>query len=486
MDSLVYWIWLSLACIPGSTAFADLMKKFSDAEEIYNATDRQIRSCINPKISDCSALYDKSLERAEQVYTFCKQKGVGIVTYEDIDYPKLLRRIDNPPVLLYYRGKIPKWNDTFRCAIVGTRSLSSYGRKIAYNLGYDLAKLGWIVVSGMAKGIDAVSQVGALEGGGVTVAVLGSGIDVCYPSEHLTLAREIVKTGCIFTEYPPGTKPLRRNFPTRNRLISGMCDATVIVEADINSGAMITAHRAKDQKRQLFAVPSMADLYFRSGTNELIKNGARICSGVMDIVNDFCVPGGFVMRNPEALNTDPQTNFMSVLSKYKVVANTPDDNIYVPSGRREKPVNDFLPPRTKQEIAKVNEQLEDVSEPDEPTPAPVSAVASESTSKSESNPETKPKPKRKKSKGQQRLDEVNRQLEIYKEENFTSNDAIAGFSKDQIKIYKKIPREGDCPLESLLLEGMEMKTLMRYLLKMEMNRLIVVLPGDRVARRKNW
>ena len=465
MDSLVYWIWLSLACTPGSTVFADLMKKFSGAEEIYNATDRQIRSCINPKISDCSSLYDKNLERAESIYNFCQTKFVGIVTYNDDDYPKLLKRIDNPPVLLYYRGKIPKWSDTFRCAVVGTRSLTSYGRKVAYNVAFDLAKLGSVVVSGMAKGIDAVAHVGALEGGGITVAVLGSGIDVCYPSEHLTLAREIVKTGCIFTEYPPGTKPLRRNFPVRNRLISGMCDTTVIVEADINSGAIITAHRAMEQKRQLFAVPSPVDLYHRSGTNDLIKNGARICSSVMDIVNDFCVPGGFVMRSIGSLNVKPQTNFLPTLADYRIVANTPDDPIYTPSGRRSKPVNNYLPSKNKKEIKKAQEKAEEVAKSEK--------AAGESEKPNGDSTEYPP-------------DNGRHKVVYYNESSYTENEPIAGFSRDQIKIYKRIPPNGDCSLESLLLEGMEMKTLMRYLLKMEINKLIVVLPGDRVARRKNW
>ena len=440
MDNLVYWIWLSLACTPGSVVFADLIKRFSSAEEIYNATDRQIRSSINPKISDCSSLYNKDLERAESIYNFCKTKGVGIVTYNDEDYPKLLKRIKNPPVLLYYRGRIPNWSDTFRCAVVGTRSLTSYGRKIAYNLAYDLAKLDCVVVSGMAKGIDSVAHVGALHAGGVTVAVLGSGIDVCYPSEHLTLAREIVKQGCVFTEYPPGTKPSRQNFPVRNRIISGLCDATVIVEADINSGAMITAHHAIDQKRQLFAVPTAIDLYGTSGTNSLIKHGARVCSGIIDIVNDFCVAGGFVLPKADRLENRTQTDFMQVLSKYKVVANTPDDDIYTPSGFNTKPVDTFLPPRTDAEIK---------------------AAAS-----TENKPKTLPKT-----------------VDYYDEHQFTASHGLSGFSKEQMAIFKRIPPNGDCAIESLLLDGMSMNTLMRYLLKLEMQKFIVILPGDRVRRK---
>ena len=441
MDSLVYWIWLSLVCIPGSKAFGDLMKRFSDAYEVYDATDRQIRSAINPNISDCSALYDKDLEKAEKIYNFCKEKGVGIVTYGDDNYPKLLKRIDNPPVLLYYRGTIPDWQDQFRCAVVGTRRLTSYGRKIAYNLAYDLSKVGAYVVSGMAKGIDSVAHAAALKAGGITVAVLGSGIDVCYPSEHLTLAREIVKKGCIFTEYPPGTPPAKRNFPVRNRLISGLCDATLVVEADINSGAMITAHKAIEQKRQLLAVPSPVDLSDNSGTNYLIKNGARICSSIVDIIEDYMSPLGFARDAHIKLDYLPRTDFMQVLSEYKVVANAPDDDIYVPSGLTPKPLDVFLPPKSTSELKAIKESGE--------------------------NPKEPPKP-----------------INPRHERQFTDDSNILFFTKEEIKIYKRIPFDGDVAIESLLSDGMTMNELMRHLLRLEINRLVDVLPGDRVRRTK--
>ena len=441
MDNLVYWIWLSLACIPGSRAFGDLMKTFSSAKDVYDATDRQIRSAINPNISDCSALYNKDIDRAEQIYTFCKEKGVGIVTYEDQEYPKLLKRIDNPPVLLYYRGTIPDWQEKFRCAVVGTRSLTSYGRKVAYNIAYDLAKLGVFVVSGMAKGIDSVAHAATIKAGGVTVAVLGSGIDVCYPSEHLTLAREIVKKGCVFTEYPPGTPPAKRNFPVRNRIISGLCDATVIVEADVDSGAMITGYKAIEQKRQLFAVPTAVDCMTRSGTNHLIQNGARICSGAMDVVSDFIGPFGFATKPSLELDYRPQTNFMEVLSEYRVVANTPDDDIFVPSGTKTRGTDVFLPPKMKSELDQLDSKM---NEPGEP-PKPI-------------NPR--------------------QEIQFIDTSNF-------GFSKEEIKIYKRIPFDGDCSIESLLTDEMQMKDLMRHILRLEMNRFVEVLPGDRV-RRSKW
>ena len=218
MDNLVYWIWLSLACTPDSNTFAKLIKKYDDAKSVFDATDRDIRSVVGAKVSDCSALCDKNLEKALSIYKFCTEKGVGIITYKDDNFPKSLKDIPTPPVLLYYRGILPNFDKGFRCAIVGTRSLSDYGRKNAFKIGYDMACAGATVVSGMAIGIDSVALAGAIAAGGSTIAVIGSGIDVCYPQSHLTLARTIVKNGCVLTEYAPGTKPEKFNFPRRNNL----------------------------------------------------------------------------------------------------------------------------------------------------------------------------------------------------------------------------------------------------------------------------
>ena len=162
MNNLVYWIWLSLACTPDSTTFSKLISKYSDAKAVFEATDREIRSCVGAKVSDCSALVNKDLTRATEIYEFCTKKGVGIITYADEKFPEALRSIPTPPVLLYYRGELPDFNKGFRCAIVGTRTLSEYGRLNAFKLGYDLGCAGATVVSGMAIGIDAVAMAGAI------------------------------------------------------------------------------------------------------------------------------------------------------------------------------------------------------------------------------------------------------------------------------------------------------------------------------------
>lgn len=439
MDRLVYWIWLSLACTPGSVTFANLIAKFGDAEAIYNATDRQIRSSIDPKISDCSALYNKDTERAEEIYNFCREKNVGIVTYNDEEFPKLLRRIEDPPVLLYYRGHLPDWNQGFRLAMVGTRDLSSYGRRIAYGLAHDFATIGGYVVSGMARGIDGVCLAAALNAGGTTIAVLGSGIDVCYPPEHLTLAREIVKKGCIFTEYPPGTQPRGYNFPVRNRLISGMCEATVVIEAGENSGALITGRRAMKQGRQVFAVPAIADNPKTIGTNLLIKSGARICMDITEIVEDFVGASTPRVFDIMKLEDKPQRNILDVLSRYKVAANTYDDPVFTPSGRRERKADDTSAKKPAKKVKAVKDKKDKPNQPPEP-----------------------PKPKMKSS----------------------GMIPLAGFTPEQFAIFEKIPVGRDVPIESLVDENLDLKTVTRYILKLEMGGLIVVLPGDRVMRNK--
>ena len=185
MDELVYWIWLSQCCTPDTATFPSLMKKFDSAKSIYEAPDLEISLCLHPRSSDRNELLKRDLERSEDILKFCKKHQVGIITYADSEYPESLRNIPTPPVLLYYRGKLPKFDSGIRIAVVGTRKVSDYGRKHAFAISRDLATAGATIVSGMAKGIDGVAHAGALSADMPTIAVLGSGIDVCYPKIHL-------------------------------------------------------------------------------------------------------------------------------------------------------------------------------------------------------------------------------------------------------------------------------------------------------------
>ena len=414
MDNLVYWIWLSLACTPDSATFSKLIHKYEDAKEIYDATDREIRSVVGAKVSDCSALIDKSLEKANQIYNFCKEKGVGILTYQSENFPVSLRDIPTPPVLLYYRGRLPDFNKGFRCAIVGTRSLSDYGRNNAFKLGYDMGSVGATVVSGMAIGIDGVAMAGAIAAGAPTIAVIGSGIDVCYPSSHLTLARAIVKSGCVLTEYAPGTKPDKFNFPRRNRIISGLCPVTVVVEGKESSGSMITARHAKAQNREVFAFPGNVGSDGSQSTNLLIKNGALLCTGAEDIINKFekDYPG---VLNPFLLKERPEVNMLDILRDLKVSALTPNDDVFsVPKPKKTKKI----------------EKAQDIAPKEEVNLLPEMPI----------------------------------------------------FDAELLKLYKKIPSAADCSIESLTDDAMNLRTVMKLLLKLEMGRFIVMLPGDRVKR----
>lgn len=418
MDSLVYWIWLSLACTPDSNTFAKLINKYDDAKSIYDATDKEIRSVVGAKISDCSSLSNKDLTRANEIYKFCTEKGVGILTYNNESFPVSLRSIPTPPVLLYYRGRLPDFNKGFYCAIVGTRNLSDYGRKNAFKLGYDIGCAGATVVSGMAIGIDAVAMAGAIAAGAPTVAVIGSGIDVCYPSVHLTLARNIVKNGCVLTEYAPGTKPEKFNFPRRNRLISGLCPVTVVVEGKENSGSMITARHAKDQGRAVFAFPGNVGADGSQSTNLLIKNGAQLCTCAEDIINRFEKEYLGVL-NPFLLKERLEINMLDVLRELRVSALTPNDDIFsVPKPKKEK----------KAEAIKQKTAAADAKE----------------------------------------------------EENLLPE--MPPFDAELLKIYKKIPPNADCAVEALTDESTDLRAVMKALLKLEMGRFIIMLPGDRVKR----
>ncbi len=423
MDNLVYWIWLSLACTPDSATFAKLLGSYDNAEDIYNASEREIRACVGHNASDCTALNNKDTTKAEAIYNFCKTKGVGIVTYNDEAFPESLRDIPTPPVLLYYRGKLPDFNDGFRCAIVGTRSLSEYGRNNAFRLGYDLGCAGATIVSGMAIGIDGVAMAGALSAGASTIAVLGSGIDVCYPAVHLKLAREIVKNGCVITEYAPGTKPERYNFPRRNRLISGLAAVTVVVEGKESSGAMLTARHAKAQGRPLYAFPGNVGNDGSQSTNLLIKNGAKLCTAADDIVRDFeMIYHGRL--NPFMLKEKMPVDMTEVLKTYQVSAVTPTDDI-------------FIVPKIKK------------------------------TSKKET--------------AKKDIDD----LEKTETDDNTDNllPDMPDFDSEMLKMYKKIPPHTECSVDSLTDEEYDLRAVMKLLLKLEMSHFIVMLPGDRVKRK---
>ncbi len=431
MERLIYDIWLSLAVTPDTETFARLLGEFKDSESIYNADEARILALTDARSSDRQRLLSKDLTRAREVFEFCQSRGVGIVTYFDEKFPERLKSIPTPPVLLYYRGRLPDFDKCFCTAVVGTRRLSGYGRKNAYSVSYDLAKAGAVVVSGMATGIDGVALAGALAAGGTTVAVLGSGIDVCYPKQHKPLAREIVKNGCVFTEYAPGTRPEQFNFPRRNRIISGLCEASLIIEGVERSGAIHTARHAANQGRPVYALPGNVDNKNSQVCNLLLKNGAKAFTCADDIIRDFCDkhPG---IINPFALTLDARVKMEDALRKYQVSAVAPEDDIFTAKPKR-KAREDKAPASD----ARVTNQRRAHQ-----TPATPEAVTEQG--------------------GEER--------------------SPVGFDERTLKIYKRIPMTGSCLIESLVDSEFTLRDVMKALLKLEMGRFVKMLPGERIAR----
>ena len=216
-----------------------------------------------------------------------EKSGVRVVTWDDAEYPNNLREIYDPPLVLYVHGAL-RPDERMAIAIVGSRRTTLYGQEMSRKLAFQLARVGVTVVSGLARGIDTEAHRGALQAKGRTVAVIGCGIDTVYPPENRKLADQIVeKGGAVVTEFPFGVKPDKQNFPMRNRIISGWSLGVVVVEANLKSGALITASQAAEQGRQVFAVPGRADSVSSRGTNKLIKDGAKLTEDVDDVLSEF-------------------------------------------------------------------------------------------------------------------------------------------------------------------------------------------------------
>lgn len=286
-DRLLAWLWLADSCRPGSVLPSTLLKFFGSPEKIYEAGEEDFDQVDTNFYGHKEALCDKELEKARSVLRYCRENGVGLMTPDDYLYPEKLRAIPNKPLVLYYLGNFFDPDTTFTVGVVGTRRASSYGIHAAKRVSYDLARSGAVICSGLASGIDAAAHKAALYCEKFTVGILGCGIDRIYPKENEALYAEVIEKGLVLTEYPPGTPPLGRNFPVRNRLISALSDAVVVVEGGETSGALITAEDALRQGKALYAVPGSIFAADSAGSNFLLKIGAKPLLSAYDIVTDF-------------------------------------------------------------------------------------------------------------------------------------------------------------------------------------------------------
>ena len=285
-DSL-YWVWLALRMGVASKEFPSFYHAFPDPYEIYRLSEEEIGQIESLSIAKKEALGDKSLNEAYNIIKYCRENKIGIISYADKEYPARLRTIEDPPIVLYCKGQLPDMNRRLCVGMVGTRRISEYGKQTSYKISYELSAARAVIVSGMALGVDGVCAAGVIAAGGTTVAVLGCGLSIVYPKEHMALMKEIVKKGAVISEYPPFERPFPGNFPKRNRIISGLCQGVVVVEGAQGSGALITASRALSQGRELFAVPGKVNESNSEGPNELIRNGANVVTGASDLIEHY-------------------------------------------------------------------------------------------------------------------------------------------------------------------------------------------------------
>jgi len=283
MDKYLYWLDRTEGL--GTIAKRNLIEAFGTAEEVYRACDNHLKYILNDRKSEILKNARNNVE-IDKPFQALLDKNIQMCCYHDTNYPQKLIDIPDPPFCLYYRGKLPD-EKIPSVAIIGARECSAYGEYIASELGKTLGSQGIQVISGMARGIDGISQWTALETGGVSYGVLGCGVDVCYPKSNQKLYDKLLIKGGILSTYPPGTKPQSKLFPPRNRIVSGLSDVLVVIEARQRSGTSITVEMALEQGREIYAIPGRITDRLSDGCNKMLKEGAHVFLSPEDLMMDL-------------------------------------------------------------------------------------------------------------------------------------------------------------------------------------------------------
>lgn len=287
LENTILWLWLhQKVCLPRSKQHK-LLEHFGSIERIYKAGLSEYIALGILRDDEINLLTQKDTDECSFCLDNMGRQNIRVVTCDSEHYPERLKATDDYPTVLYMRGKFIDLNSRFTVAMVGTRKATNYGKTCAHNLAKELSLAGAVVVSGMALGIDTYSHEGALAAGTPTVAVIACGVDRVYPRQNASLMKRIMENGMVISEYPPGTVAERYYFPERNRIISGLCHGTLVVEADFKSGSLITARCATEQNRDVFAVPGPINSVYSKGTNYLLKDGARVVTCAEDILSYY-------------------------------------------------------------------------------------------------------------------------------------------------------------------------------------------------------
>ena len=287
MSSLKYWVWLSSISGIGAVSAAALLRHFDTPEDIYNAGAEDYVNIEGIKPREIKRLMQKDIEPANEILASCAHIKCRVVTLQDAEYPDRLKSIFDPPIVLYVRGALPAIDDEPVVSIVGTRKCTPYGIKATENIAYALSRRGITVATGLARGIDTAAVRGALRGGGCVLGVIGCGLDIVYPPENTAIFKDVLRSGAIISEYPPGSPPIPPHFPARNRIISGLSLGVTVIEAPAKSGALITASRALEQGRDVFVLPGNVDSRCCEGSNALLREGAIPILSAGDIISEY-------------------------------------------------------------------------------------------------------------------------------------------------------------------------------------------------------
>ena len=335
---LIHWIWLATRPDLSDRQKLAVLDVFRDPEEVFYAEKASFANVEGMTQAGAEALCDKNLTQAKEILNDCVEKGIQICTFHDGAYPVRLKNIADPPLLLYYKGNLTGLDSSPVIGVVGTRKASAYGLTTSKKMGYQIAKCGGILVSGLAEGNDGSAMTGALTAGGIVVGVLGCGVDVVYPPMHRSLYRDTEKNGCLISEFPPKTPPYKWNFPKRNRIISGLSNGVLVVEAPYKSGSLITAREAADQGRDVFVVPGNIDVPSFHGSNALLRDGAIAVSCGWDVVSEYAAlyPDQIRKENGEPLFLSEQEK---PLAKVAQKPETPAKKSLFDRKKEKKPID---------------------------------------------------------------------------------------------------------------------------------------------------
>jgi DNA processing protein len=320
-EELKYWLAWNRVKEIGPVRFAKLYQHFSSLEEAWNSdlkkTDMMNLLNIREEAMDKIEQQKKQIDPHEEL-DLLQKWNIKAITIKEEGYPVPLKEIYSPPPVIYYQGNFVNiMKEAKGLAMVGSRKATYYGRKVARDMAGEIAQSGYIVISGLARGIDTCAHLGALEAEGLTVAVLGCGLDRIYPSENTNLARRIAEKGAIITEFPLFTRPEKNNFPRRNRIISGLSLGTIVVEATKKSGALITADYALEQGREVFSVPGSIHSFLSIGCHNLIKQGAKLVNNYHDILEELQQENNLFSVIADRVEDDERSNVTIELTDYE-------------------------------------------------------------------------------------------------------------------------------------------------------------------------